>query len=217
MFGDKLFPAEGRYPTPESVPIDLGTRALCVPSSAAWFAVIMGALMVLADEDNWIAFDGGITVADAAEVAQQIIDNAYDETCLVPGTSDYPTPFWDGVTDTDDEYPVETQPWYGYVTDPEAAPGELTFVEDATIWTLTGMLAVSASPAAALLFQTIAPRFALAMRGGDLIEIIRVIFDGEEQARITTTGNPDELIEIPVVGDAGISVHDLLIVLESVT
>ncbi len=61
----------------------------------------------------------------------------------------------------------------------------------------------------------LAPRFTLAMRGDDFVEVIRIILDGEEQARVTTSGDPDELIEIPVVGDDALSSHDLLIVRQS--
>jgi len=211
MFGDKLYDNIG-YPTPDEIPEEIATRSLCVPASAAWLGVVMGCLMQLADEANWQQFDGGISAEDAAAAAQDIIDNAYDETCNV-GSGDIPTPFWDDATDVDDEAPPETQIWYGEVDDPELPPDELTFIENAGIWAFTGFLALSGTPAAAILFHTIAPDFVLAMRGDDFAAVIDIIVDGELQAQIDTTGQAGDLIEQLVFPAASETGHDILLVL----
>jgi hypothetical protein len=166
--------------------------------------------MLLADEDNWQQFDGGISAEDAAEAAQAIIDSGYDGTCAASGN--VPTPFWDEVTETDDEASPEAQIWYGYVDDPELPAAELTFVESAAIWAFTGFIALSGTPAAAIAFNTVAQDFVIAMRGDDPVEVIRVIVDGVQHAEIDTTGMIDELIEVSIFGDPALSSHDVLLV-----
>jgi hypothetical protein len=210
VFGDKLYKNVG-FPTPETTPIEVATRAFCIPGSSAWLAVVMGALMLLADEENWQQLNGGIAVEDAAEAAQLIIDSGYEGTCAAASV-DVPTPYWDEVTETDDEATPETQTWYGYVDDPELPPAELTFVESAAIWAFTGFLALSGTPAAAIAFNTVAQDFVIAMRGDDPAEVIRVIVDGVQHAEIDTTGMVDELIEVPVFGDPALGTHDVLLV-----
>lgn len=211
MFGDKQwFNDQGGYPTPTEIPEATASRTFCIPGSTAWLAVIMGCLMQLADEANWQVFDGGISAEDAAEAAQIIIDSGYDGTCAA--STNTPTPYWDDATDVDDESDPATQVWYGYVDDAEAAREELTFFEDAAIWTFTGFLAVTGTPAAAILFNTIAPSFVLAMRGDDFGEVIRVLIDGQEQARVDTTGLAGEVIRVPIAPDPDVSPHEVLLI-----
>jgi hypothetical protein len=52
------------------------------------------------------------------------------------------------------------------------------------------------------------------MRGDDFGEVIRIILDGQDAATVETTGDPDELIEVPLYGDPELSTHDLLIILK---
>lgn len=216
MFGDKQsYNDQGGYPTPESIPETVGTRAFCIPDSTAWYAVVMGCLMQLAEESSWQQFDGGIGPEEAAAAAQDIIDSGYEGTCST-GSSMIPTPFWDDVTETDDQDPVETQPWYGSVLDPDLPADELTFVENAGIWAFTGFLALSGTPAAAILFHTIAPDFVLAMRGDDFAEVIRIIIDAQDYAEIQTTGDPDELVELQVAAGESETGHDILLVLKEI-
>lgn len=214
MFGDKLYEFyKSAYPTPADVPEEVATRAFCIPSSAAWLGVFMGCLMQLTEEENWQQQPGGISAEDAAAAAQDILDSGYDGTCHAGGPSAIPTPFWDDATETDDEYSIIEQPWYGEVDDPELPADELTFIENAGIWAFTGLLALSGTPAAAILFNTSAPSFVLAMRGDDFAQVIRVIVDAHDQATVETTGDPDELLQIPLVGDPTLETHDILVIL----
>jgi hypothetical protein len=190
----------------------MGCRQLTIPSSADWFSVIMGCLMLLTDESNWQQFSGGITPAEAVTVIEDMLNAAYEDECA-SGSDLIPTPYWDDVTDTDDEATSALQPWYGYVADPDLPADELTFVEDAAIWAFTGLLAVSGTPAAAILFHTSAPSFVLAMRGDDVAEVIRVVLDAEDAASVETTGDPDELVELPLYPDPALSTHDILVIL----
>lgn len=175
-------------------------------------AVIGGALSELTKPYNWEQV-GTMTPDEAAELMTSILLGYYNSEC---GDSDVPTPYWDEDTDVDDHEPADMQNWYGYVTDPEAAPGELTFFENAAIWAMTGFLAVATwevGAAPAILFHTIAPRFTLAMRRGDVGEIIRILVDGEEAARVdTSSAAPGEVVRAPIVGDPTLSTHELMIV-----
>jgi hypothetical protein len=145
---------------------------------------------------------------DALEVA------ATTNSCNVP--ADIPTPFWDEDQDVNDEFPSETQPWYGYVTDPEAAPGELTLVEQSSIWAFTGFLALATweiGAAPAVLFNTIAPSFVLAVRRGDVGEIVRILVDGQDAAQIDTTAMTEgDVVYQTIIADPAFETHDLMIV-----
>lgn len=168
-----------------------------------------GALLELTYEWNWEQF-GTMTPKETA-LAMLEIYNAYalDSACeeLVP------TPYWDNTEDVGDEAPFETQEWYGYVTDPEASPSELTFVEDILIWAFTGFLAIgTGSLNVAVAFRTIAPRFVLAMRSDDFVEVIRVIIDGEEVARKSTSGTAGDILEMDIVGNPENDDHMMYII-----
>lgn len=209
---NKLFPNQRGFPTPNTAPLETGARLFYIPSDEEWFAILMGALGALRNPYNWYQ-NGELTQQEAADAFAAIIDAAYEnETAL----TDVPTPYWDEDTDVDDSAPALDQHWYGYVTDPEAPPGELTFVENAAIWAFTGFLAVATwetGAAPALLFNTIAPRFVLATRRGDVGEIIRILVDGEETARVdTTSAAPGELIQTAIVGNPANATHDIMII-----
>lgn len=196
---------------PQSVPIPvLGVEPeLAVCFDTAWLPYVLGALQQLLQPTTWQGDDDDI-LAIQAEVATLIAAVA-NPTCATTG--EIPTPFWDDVTDTEDEYPTETQPWYGYVTDADLPPDELTFIESAGIWAFTGLLALTGTPAAAILFHTTAPSFVLAMRGDSFAEVIRVVVDAQDAVEVETSGDPDELIQLPIFPDPDLSAHDVLIIL----
>lgn len=213
MTGDFIPPNRRLYLTPDAPPEGRFCRQLQIPDDPVWVGLVDGALSTLAEAGSWRE-SGALTPEETADAMLDMLEESWALTGCAAG-GEIQTPFWDDVTDTDDEYPSETQPWYGYVTEPTDPADELTFVEQAGIWVFTGMLAVSGAVGAAILFNTLAPRFTLAMRGDDFIEVLRVIFDGEEQARVTTSGDPDTLYEIPVVGEDTGGAHTLMIVRES--
>lgn len=201
--------------TPPELPGEVQCRSIEIPSSQEWLGIFNQALLQLTKPYNFEQVnDTDLTPDEVAAYCYGAYVAWLESTC--GGSTDIPTPFWDAVTQTDDQYPADEQPWYGYVTDPDAPADELTFVEQASIWALTGLLAVSGTPAAAILFQTVAPSFALAMRGGDVAEIIRILVDAHDQATVETTGNPDEEFVVSLIGDPDLSVHDILIILQGV-
>jgi len=128
--------------------------------------------------------------------------------CVATG---YPTPFWDEGQDVDDEADAASQTWYGEVDDAEAEADELSFVENAGIWLMTGFIAYSGQIGAAIFFHSIAPSFVLAFNRGDIGEIWRVIVDAAEYGRVDTTAlAEDEIAQIAVM--AGDGEHDILLV-----
>lgn len=158
---------------------------------------------------------GEQTPMEAAEMYAAVLDQALGVECP-SGEGGIPTPFWDEALDVDDQETSEAQGWYGHVTDPEAPPEELTFIENAAIWAFTGFVAFATYEvglAPAILFHTIAPRFVLAWKRGDVGEIIRVIIDGAEAGTVdTTSAGVGDLVEFNVVGDQDLSTHELLLV-----
>lgn len=189
---------------------ELVCKRILVPDSQPFRESVNGALLELTHAWNWEQY-GSMTPEETAAAMLDI----YDEYMLNGDctTEQVGTPFWDDATDVDDQLPSGTQSWYGYVDDAEADPAEIGFFENAVIWTITGLLAVGVDVNAAILFHTIAPRFHVAMRSSDIGEIIRILADGEEQARIDTSDYaPNSIIRVPVVLDDTLAGHDLLIV-----
>jgi len=211
VFGDKLFPGEG-YPSPVSIPETTTCLVLQVPESAAWWALVVGLLYTLTLEWNWRQLDGGVDPADAAARWQKMLEDALDvaeNTSSCP-TFDVPTPYWDQDSEVDDSVDPASQVWYGTVDDPAEAPSDTTFIEDVSIWTFAGLLAVAGATPAALAFLTIAPKFVVAIRQGNYGKIVRLFVDGEEVAQITDAGD-DSVLEIPVVADPEAYSHQVYI------
>lgn len=132
----------------------------------------------------------------------------YEESCEEGG---YPTPFWDEGQDLDDHESAETQSWYGEVTDPEAEADEISFIENAGIWIITGFIAYSGQIGAAVFFHTIAPSFVLAWHRGDIGEIWRVIVDSAEFGTVdTASAAENDVVQLPII--AGEGEHDVTII-----
>src|ERR671919_600452 len=115
--------------------------------------------------------------------------------------------------------PADEREWYGMVTNPAAPADELTFVENAVIWVFTGFIALVLAPtlpvgaAAGLTFRTLASRFTLAFRRGDIIEQIRIVIDAQDYGTVNTGDvGIDEIIEIDVNGLTDLAEHDILLV-----
>ena len=135
------------------------------------------------------------------------------------GETDWPTPFWDDDTSVDDEQPADEQDWYGEVTNPDAPANELTFVENAVIWLLTGFVAIAASPsgpgaaAAAIFFRTTAIRFTLAFNRGDVREVFRVVVDAIDYGEVDTDALAvGEVVELSIDGLEDIPVHEIMLI-----
>lgn len=188
-----------------------------MPSSREWLGIFDDILLQGASMYSWEQLpDGAITREEAAAFWQEIVNTFWDEAACAAAPGNIPTPFWDEDTDVDDEAPIETQSWYGTVSDPEAVPAELDFVENAAIWAFTGFLAAATweiGAAPAILFSTIAPSFVLAVRRGNLGEIIRILVDGQDAAQVDTSAMSEgEVFYQTIVADPDLETHTLMLV-----
>lgn len=192
------------FPVPVAPPVTDGLPvALCIPAN--WLPYFRGACQQLIQAKTYKGTDSEIAAAQST--AATIIAMMEEGVCA----AGYPTPYWDEGQDVDDDLPADTQPWYGEVTNPEAPPDELDFVEQAGIWGITGFIAYSGQIGAAIAFHSIAPAFVLAWHRGDIGEIWRVIVDAAEVGQVdTTSAAVNDVIEMPVAAGAG--GHDILLV-----
>jgi len=210
-FAEVSFPEEV---TPPSVDPDEGTTNLYA-YNPEWSKVLAAACDQLLLPSSWKGTDDEKKLAMARALSLKI---QLQEPIEV-GEREIPAPYWDSDADVDDEEPVEDQTWYGMVTNPAAAADELTFVENATIWIISAFIALVLSPAlpagvaAALTFRTLATRFTLSFRRGDIIEQIRVIIDAKDYGLVdTSTVAEGEIIDLNINGLDAADYHDIMLV-----
>ena len=186
-----------------------------VAYSLHWQQVLLGAVDQLCQYAAWVGnHDEKILAVNRAVYLKWLLTMPVEV-----GDTDYPTPFWDDDTSVDDELPAGEQDWYGEVTDSDAPADELTFIENAVIWILTGFVAIAAAPtiiggaAAAIFFRTTAKRFTLAFNRGDTRELFRVVIDAADYGEVDTDGlATGEIIELSVDGLADTAQHDIMII-----
>jgi len=169
-------------------------------------------------KNSWEQGDEAITPEEAATAAKEMLNLYWQSVCGDVDTV-VPAPYWDNEEDVDDSLPVEEQDWYGYVESATAPAGEMTFVQSAVIWILTGFVALVLSPtlpigaAAAVTFRTLATRFTLAFNRGDIGEQFRVIIDASDYETIDTESLAvGDIVELNIDGLADTEFHDILIV-----
>lgn len=194
------------FPTPDS-PSGVPAYLMFLFADETWAQYILGALEPMVSEYNW--YEAGALLPEQASEAFRIIIQQAPYN-LVPANVD--TPYWDEASDVQDQAPADSQTWYGQVTDVHAAPASLTWFENAAIWTFTGLLAVSGTPAAAILFNTVAPKFVLAQKAGNVAEVIRIVVDAQDIAMVDTTGRSGQIIETTVVPDPAVSPHQIMLI-----
>lgn len=221
-FAGNLYPNQDNFPepsfpqalTPPGVDPDEGDTIL-VAYNPEWSQVLMAAVDQLLLYSSWDGdHDTKILAVNRASNLKFQLQNP-----VTVGEEDYPAPYWDTDEDVDDEMPVEEQTWYGMVTNPSAPANELTFVENAVIWIISAFIALVLVPAlpagvaAAIAFRTLATRFTLAFRRGDIIEQIRIIIDAKDYGTVNTGDVAvGEIIEVDVNGIDPADFHDILLV-----
>jgi hypothetical protein len=213
-FAQVSFPQEL---TPPDIDPDEG-ETLLYAYNPAWSKVLAASCDQMTQFTSWI----GDSDEKKLAVNRAIILKELLITPVNVGEEDYPAPYWDSDEDVDDEMPAEEQEWYGMVTNPSAPANELTFVENAVIWIITGFIALVLVPAlpagvaAGLAFRTLATRFTLAFRRGDIIEQIRIIIDAKDYGTVdTSTVAEGEIIEVQVNGLDEAAFHDILLVVSN--
>lgn len=215
-FSEVSFPQEL---TPPSVdPNDPDLELILVEYNPEWTKVLMAACDQMTQFTSWIGDDDEKKLA----VNRAILLKIQLQLPVEVGERDMPAPYWDDESDVDDELPVEDQIWYGEVTNPTAPANELTFVENAVIWIISGFIALVLVPAlpagvaAALAFRTLATRFTLAFNRGDIREQFRVLIDAKEYDTVDTDGlSEGDIIELNVDGLDDLDFHDILIVVSN--
>lgn len=223
MPGDNFYPNGENFPEPsfpqaltppEVDPDDPDLEMILVEYNPAWGEVLAAACDQLLQYSSWEGdHDAKILAVNRANNLKWILQEPVDISQEVPA------PYWDDDADVDDSETPEDQTWYGEVTNPTAPADELTFVENAVIWIFTGFIALVLAPAlpagvaAGLAFRTLATRFTLAFRRGDIIEQIRIIIDAKDYGTVNTGDVAvGEIIEIDVNGLEDLSAHDILLV-----
>ena len=205
-FPDELIPPEVDPDEPETILVEYNPE---------WTPVLMAAVDQLIQYSSWAGdHDDKIMAVNRASNLQWMLQNPVEV-----GEREIPAPYWDDDEDVDDEMPVEDQDWYGMVTNPTAPADELTFVEDATIWIISAFIALVLAPAlpagvaAGLAFRTLATRFTLAFRRGDIIEQIRIVIDAQDYGTVNTGDVAEgEIIELQINGLDEADFHDILLV-----
>jgi hypothetical protein len=212
-FPEVSFPQE--LIPPDVDPDDPDLELMLVEYNPAWTKVLMAACDQMTQFTSWVGDDDEKKLA----VNRAIILKILLQTPVEVAEREYPAPYWDSEEDVDDEAPIEEQTWYGEVTNPTAPANELTFVENAVIWIITGFIALVLSPAlpagvaAGLAFRTLATRFTLAFRRGDIIEQIRIVIDAKDYGTVdTSTVAEGGIIEVNVDGLDEAAYHDILLV-----
>ena len=194
------------------------TPNILVEYNPGWTPVLMAAVDQLLQYSTWAGdHDDKILAVNRANNLKWQLQDPVDV-----GEEEFPTPYWDSETDVDDEMPAEDQEWYGMVTNPSDPADELTFVENAVIWVLSGFVALVLVPAlpagvaAGLAFRTLATRFTLAFNRGDIREQFRVIIDAEDYGTVDTDGlSEGDILELEVNGLETADFHDILIVVSN--
>lgn len=219
------------YPNPDNYPEPSFPQELTAPDidpdefptilveyGTEWTPVLMAAVDQLLQYSSWSGtHDDKIAAVNRASNLKWQLQNP-----ALVGDEEIPAPYWDSEEDVDDELPVEEQDWYGMVTNPSAPADQLTFVENAVIWILSGFIALVLVPAlpagvaAAITFRTLATRFTLAFNRGDIIEQFRVIIDAQDYGTVDTAGMAvGDIVELDVNGLPDAAFHDILIVVSN--
>lgn len=185
----------------------------------------MGALEELCSENNWELY-GDVTPENAALAYRDIIDAALPGTLNACEPASVPAPVWEDDEEVDDEIADDMQPWYGYVENPEAPPEELEFTTQVGIWVITGFLAFASFEVAfapAIVFNAVAPKFALAWQRGDVGEVIKIFvktIEGEyEQAAEVDTSSWTEgdVRDVEIIAGSEPEEREFLVMSEAIT
>lgn len=192
-FGDKQFTGVG-YPTPVSIPEATTCFLMQVPASSEWWALVVGVLFTLTLEWNWQQFEGGLDRDVAAARWTTMLDDAMALAAVSNQCSaDVGPPYWDNVSDVENESPVIDQAWYGQLVESvsgfstfDTDPPTLTFKDRIGIWAIAGFIAYAGLPGAAIAFVPVAEKFVLTFKTGDFGAIVNVIIDTLQWATVDT-------------------------------
>lgn len=139
--------------TPNTPPPDkVFVRRLFIPAQNDWLALVDGALNELTKAYNWQLF-GDMSVDDTVA--------AFDAMYQLYIENDNEPPYSENAADEDG---TPAHPWYEALED----------------WIIAGFLAVTFTPAAAIVYQATVPKLRVAFRTGDIGALFRVLINGVE-------------------------------------
>lgn len=143
----------GRWLTPNAPPEHkFYVRKVFIPADIRFLAPISGALVELTYPSAWEE-DGDLTPEQTAEIFSGIYQQ------FLP--FDNEPPEWETPDEADGQ---PTQPWYESLSD----------------WIIQGFLAVTFTPAAAIVYEATVPKLRVAFRTGNLGALFRVLINGVE-------------------------------------
>lgn len=192
--------------TPKALPTGRICKSINIPNSREWLGIFDKLLLSATEEWQWQQLpDGEITVEETIIYWETVLADYWDNAgCAVP--DEVPTPYWDEATDLDDTAPAETQTWYGIF--------DGTFQETVENFVIAGFIAATGEIGGAVFFLTIAPKFRLAWKTGDLGGIIRVFVDAADMGTVDTYSATEGVLEKDYIGDPEVSEHEVMMVLE---
>lgn len=174
-----------RLLAPASAPTGYVSRRINIPADLTMVAAVSEALSRPTFPTAWDNRPGGLTAEQAAEI--------YTE-----GWASYLTldpPFFD----SEDTVAVEQ--------------ADYPFYEKASDWIVTAFLALTLTPAAAILYRTTIPQARIAFRKGQFGAFIKVLVDGTEQLTVDTYAPAPELaflnVDLQAIG--GVGEHEIRI------
>ena len=151
-----------------------GDTQVPVSLPQSWIPYIITALSALQHPALWAGTDADRL--NAVEQATELIDRI--GTATVEGTR----PFFDEAADADNETNTSGQLWYEPVGD----------------WIISGFLAVTVTPAAAIVYSVTIPKLRLALRAHDLGATFKILLNGLEIATGASYSPIEQLISIPL-------------------
>jgi len=157
-----------RFLTPDFPPERRNyTRQLLIPATAEFLGLVNGALSELCQAHNW-EIDGEMTEEEAAEFFLDMFQG-YLHNVNEP-------PDWEAPDDLDGE---PEHIWY----------------EDLADWIIQGFLAITFTPAAAVVYTATVPKLRIAIRTGNIGALFRVLINGVEVWTGDSYGPITDLIE----------------------
>jgi hypothetical protein len=168
---------DGGYRLPEQLTDhELLCLSIPVPNNREYRAALWGALFELSKWWNWEK-DGTNRAKEAADYWKDLLNPLVIEDA---GCALLPAPYWDDEDgdDADDTTPELTSPWY----------------EDVADWIVTGFLATTFEPSAAIAFVSTIRKARLLFRARDYGGIVRILIDGIADPLLVDTYSPNPAV-----------------------
>lgn len=169
-----------QHVTPSELPEGRICKSINVPNSREWLGIFDKILLSATEEWNWQQSpDGTVTVEETVAFWQSVLADYWDEAACATG-GDIPAPFWDDPdgADAGEALPASEQEWY----------------EELAHWIITGFLAITFTPSAAIFYYTTIRPARIAFRARDYGAVAEILIDGVLQGEVDTFSGVDQVI-----------------------